>query len=118
MAISLFFDFSDPVRKSFKGLCISVVPGVVGELWADPLPYILVDRPSGVGGDRLHRVCPEIIVRYRSPAESDEVKLGRQEVIKREVGDRGNEFALRQVAGCAKNHKDGRRGSTVFAETI
>ena len=71
-----------------------------------------------VAQDALGQVPAELLARLRAPREADHREPRWQETVLREPHQRGDQFAVRQVARGAEDHQDARLRATLGAQFV
>jgi hypothetical protein len=83
-------------------------PGHVADPLQQLLEHLLVRRPARVLLDRVARHGAVLVVRHLRARDPDQVETLGERAFMREVVDRGQELAVRQVAGAAEDDERGR----------
>jgi len=118
VAAGLGFELLDQRVQAVEGGALVVSAGQIeriarhatpcGGIWLAPRELL----------DRRLRAPTELLVRDRLAPESDEVEIGRQQIVVGEIVDCGEQLAGREVSGGAKNHDNGRRRAAIPAQSL
>ena len=117
-ASRLFVDLGQVFSQSIEGGRIVVTTGDISRAGGNSRPHIVGQFTPREFLDRCSRQFTEGVVGNRFAPITDQMEVGREQVIRREVINCGNELAGRQVAGSTKNHHRGRRCATMFAKVL
>ena len=110
------FSGGDLGLQSFEGSGLIVAAGLVGHIVFNALPDVGTEFAAGELLDVGGRLSPELCIRDGLTAKANQMEVGGQEAIDRQVVQGGQQLAGGQVAGGAENDHASRLGAAVFAE--
>jgi hypothetical protein len=77
----------------------------IAELLEQAVEHAWIRRRAAEGADRLTRDVAVLVVAHRAARDADQVEALRQRAFVREVVDRREQLASREVAGSAEDHE-------------
>src|SRR5690606_4212527 len=104
--------------QCFKSVQVVVATGMVADVRLRVLPELGLKIAAGKALDIGAAVRAKFLVGNLLPPVADQVKVLRQQVVQPEVVQGGDELALGQVSGGAKNHDHRGRRSAVLAQAL
>jgi hypothetical protein len=98
LAADFFLDRGDVLREAVEGRFFVVAAGDIGGVGGDVPPDVVIELAAREFADGLARHFLKFGIGDGFAAVTDEVEVGRQQVIRREVVDRRDELAGGEVA--------------------
>ena len=98
-------------RRAQRLVALGVVEvgGDVLDVLQQPVEHRVVGRAARELDDRLAALAREVVVALLAPGDADQLEALRQRALVREVVERGEQLAVREVAGGAEDDERGGR---------
>jgi hypothetical protein len=104
----VFVDFIQAFGQAFvTGLVVELAPMIKNRL-SKRLPNLVTNRLPGKLARGLFKIPPEFVIAFVATSESDNRGAGGQITVSGEVIQRGNEFAMGEIARGAEDHNGAR----------
>ncbi len=104
----VFVHLGQKLVQFLVNLGVVEIAGDVVNAACEPVPQIGVDLGGGEVADFLADHVSELLAAHFVPGNPDHGEFLGKQIVLRQIVKRGNEFALGEIAGCAKNHHDAR----------
>jgi len=106
----VFIDFIQAFGQAFvTGLVVELALMINNRL-SKRLPNFVTDRLPGKLARSLFKILPEFVITFVATSESDNRDTGGQLTVGREIIQRGDEFAMGEIARGAEDHNGARLG--------
>jgi hypothetical protein len=104
----VFVDFIEAFRQPLVTRFVAELALVIKDRLCRRLPDFIAHSLARKLAGGFFEITPEFLITFFTACESDNGHGGRQVAIGREVIQRRDEFAMREIAGGAENHNRAR----------